>query len=407
MPLVQDAIDSMNFPAGYTWTFGSWQSSQEKRSREFMINLALALMLVFVVMSSLFESLRQAVALMIALPFALAGAFWTLYLVGADFDQASSVGTLLLIGIVVNNGIVMIEHINAYRRRGMPREEAMLLGGRERLRPILTLLSARACGGKEEDALPPAAAVEILHNFTLVHDDIMDRDDTRHGQPALHVKWDQSVAILAGDAMFALALAELHRSPRNLEALYTAFQQGVLAVCEGQALDKEFESRTEVTLDEYLHMVDLKTGYLLGLAAELGAIIASASQDQVTGVRRYGRLLGRAFQVQDDLLEIFSDAGTMGKSLGSDILAEKKTYLLILAQARAPDQVRQAVAVIGSDLEGGLAAVREVIIAQGLREEAEDTVHRTIQQALEELGPLGEDDQLLLEFARLILERKN
>ncbi|NIM19876.1 MAG: MMPL family transporter [Candidatus Latescibacteria bacterium] len=146
MPLVAAALNGMDFPYGYSWTFGRWQQWRREKSVEFLINLLLALLLVFAVMAGLFESVRQAIALMIALPFALSGAIWTLYFTGTDFDQPAAVGLLLLIGIVVNNGIVMIEHINSYRRKGMPRFEAMIKGGRERLRPILmtaltTLLS--------------------------------------------------------------------------------------------------------------------------------------------------------------------------------------------------------------------------------------------------------------------------
>jgi HAE1 family hydrophobic/amphiphilic exporter-1 len=137
MGVVREALDSMEFPFGYTWTFGRWEERRREKSIEFLVNLLLALLLVFAVMASLFESTRQAVALMVALPFAVSGAFWTLWMTGTDFDNPAAVGLLLLIGIVVNNGIVMIEHINSYRRQGMPRLDAMIKGGRERLRPIL------------------------------------------------------------------------------------------------------------------------------------------------------------------------------------------------------------------------------------------------------------------------------
>jgi HAE1 family hydrophobic/amphiphilic exporter-1 len=137
IPAVEAALGAMEFPYGYSWTFGAWQLRQQEQSKEFLTNLLLALMLVFAVMAGLFESVRQAVALMVSLPFAIAGAAWTLHLTGTGFDQPAAIGLLLLIGIVVNNGIVMIEHINTYRRDGMGRDEAMLRGGRERLRPIL------------------------------------------------------------------------------------------------------------------------------------------------------------------------------------------------------------------------------------------------------------------------------
>ncbi|HEX9640991.1 MAG TPA: efflux RND transporter permease subunit, partial [Candidatus Krumholzibacteria bacterium] len=137
MPAVIAAMGNMEFPHGYSWTFGRWQDRQSEKSTEFLVNLLLALLLIFAVMASLFESVSQAIALMVALPFALSGAMWTLYATGTDFDQPAAVGLLLLIGIVVNNGIVMLEHVNQYRRTGMARREAMLRGGRERLRPIL------------------------------------------------------------------------------------------------------------------------------------------------------------------------------------------------------------------------------------------------------------------------------
>ena len=146
MPMVTSIADGLDLPYGYSWTFGRWQERRQEKANEFLTNLLLALMLVFAVMAGLFESVRQAIALMIALPFAVAGAFWTLWATGTDFDQPAAVGLLLLIGIVVNNGIVMIEHVNTYRRQGMNRFDAMIQGGRERLRPIVmtaltTLLS--------------------------------------------------------------------------------------------------------------------------------------------------------------------------------------------------------------------------------------------------------------------------
>lgn len=282
----------------------------------------------------------------------------------------------------------------------------VLAGGGKRLRPILTLLAAQACGGEHEDALHAAVGVEALHNFTLVHDDVMDGDHTRHDQPTVHTRWDDGVAILTGDAIFVLALAEVRQSVVNVEALTAAFTKGALAVCEGQALDKEFEGRSRVSMEDYLGMIDLKTGYMLGLAAEMGALSVSAGEAQVNGVQRFGQLLGRAFQIQDDLLEIYSDTDTMGKSLGSDLLAEKKTYLMISALARAPEKVDRAIALAKSDLQAGLAALREVLRETEVKDEAEETVRRTMDQALDELAPLGEHAGPLQDFARLVLNRE-
>ncbi len=279
-------------------------------------------------------------------------------------------------------------------------------GQGKRLRPLLTLLTARACGGSSEVALPAAVAVELLHNFTLVHDDIMDRDQTRHNQPSVHAKWNQSVAILAGDVLFVLALQELRRSATNVDAMSAAFVAGALAVCEGQALDLSFEERSDVSLQDYLGMVDLKTGHMLGLSAELGVLAAEGQEAIVTSVRRFGRLIGRAFQIQDDLLEIFSDAGTMGKSLGSDLAAGKQTYLLIAARERQPEETQEALAAAGDDLERGLSLLRDILESSGIRGEAEELVRRTIAEALAALPALGADQTELASFAELVLNRK-
>ena len=279
-------------------------------------------------------------------------------------------------------------------------------GQGKRLRPLLTLLAARACGGTSEVALPAAVAVELLHNFTLVHDDIMDQDQTRHNQPAVHARWDQSVAILAGDVLFVLALQELRRSRINVEAMSTAFAAGALAVCEGQALDLAFEERSDVSLDDYLAMVDLKTGYMLGLAAQMGALAADAEEPIIASTRRFGRLLGRAFQIQDDLLEIFSDEGTMGKSLGSDLAAGKQTYLMIAAKEREPRVTQQALAAAGDNLDRGMGLLREVLESTGVRAEAEEVIRQTIAEALAALSPLGAAQTKLASFAELVLNRK-
>jgi HAE1 family hydrophobic/amphiphilic exporter-1 len=168
LPLVQAAMDGMEFPYGYTWTMSEWAERQREQSREFLVNLLLALGLVFAVMASLFESVRQAIGLMVALPFALAGAFWALWLTGTDFDSPAAVGLLLLIGVVVNNGIVMIEHINLYRRRGMERTAAMLKGGKERLRPILMTAITTLVGLVPIVVQRPALAGVYYYSMALV-----------------------------------------------------------------------------------------------------------------------------------------------------------------------------------------------------------------------------------------------
>lgn len=280
-----------------------------------------------------------------------------------------------------------------------------LAGEGKRLRPILTMLTCQSCGGDRDDALHAAAAIELLHNFTLVHDDIMDHDQTRHGQMTVHEKWDEGVGILSGDALFVLALKELRLSATGIEGLTTAFLKGALAVCEGQALDKEFESRDGVSIDEYMTMVDLKTGYMLGLSSELGAICASADSEIQAAVREFGLLLGRAFQIQDDLLEIYSSARRMGKSLGSDILAEKKTYLLVSALERIPEKIPGVLELAQSDLMAGIDAMRLLLDEEGIREDAEEAVRTNVTAAKKQLRPLATGAKLLEDFADLVLQR--
>jgi geranylgeranyl diphosphate synthase type II len=280
-----------------------------------------------------------------------------------------------------------------------------LAGKGKRLRPILTMLTCQACGGERDHALHAAVAVELLHNFTLVHDDIMDHDQTRHGQTTVHEKWDEGVGILSGDALFVIALKELRCSETGIEDLTTAFLEGALAVCEGQALDKEFESRDGVSMDEYMTMVDLKTGYMLGLSSELGAICASADASQLAAVREFGCLLGRAFQIQDDMLEIYSDARTMGKSLGSDILAEKKTYLLISALEKIPEKVTSVMELTQNDLQAGMNAMQLLLEEEGIRNQAEAAIRANVAAAKERLSPLSTGAKMLEDFAELVLQR--
>ncbi|MCH7575060.1 MAG: polyprenyl synthetase family protein [Candidatus Marinimicrobia bacterium] len=285
--------------------------------------------------------------------------------------------------------------------------EYVSLGKGKRLRPLLTLITARACGGTVEDALPAAIAVEALHNFTLVHDDIMDHDELRHGQPSVHARWGDSSAILTGDVLFVLALKELRKSPAQVDRLTEAFAQGALAVCEGQALDLEFESRADVSLKDYMEMIDLKTGQMLGLAARLGAISGGGTAESIAGAGHFGLLLGRAFQIQDDLLELISDAGTMGKSLGSDLVSGKKTYLYLVAFQQAPDEVAAAVSAAGKNIETGVNLFRELLVKTGAREKAERLIRETVDSAVAALEPFGSGKADLLAFADIVLNRKN
>ena len=200
----------------------------------------------------------------------------------------------------------------------------------KRLRPILVFLSGKLFKSNVNDLMKAAVAVELLHIFTLIHDDIMDGDDIRHGKPSLHEKWDISTAILSGDAIFALA--QLSISSLDKDA-YNRLSEISLLVCEGQALDKEFENDNSISMDKYLDMIIKKTGSLLGLCSELGAIVSEQEIDIRSKLYSFGVNLGLAFQIQDDYLEIFGEQKLMGKSLGSDIYSGKQTAMTILARS--------------------------------------------------------------------------
>ncbi len=207
----------------------------------------------------------------------------------------------------------------------------ILSGAGKRIRPILTLLGCGLCGEEIENAIPAALAVELVHNFTLIHDDIMDQADVRRGNATVHLQWDRPTAILSGDSLFVQALFQLQRlSPDvNYKQANKVFLEGINHVCEGQALDMEFEKRTDVSTGEYLEMISGKTAALLSASLELGGVAAKGSDEQLEHLRQIGESLGLAFQIQDDLLDVTADPEKFGKKQGGDISEGKKTILMI------------------------------------------------------------------------------
>ncbi len=228
----------------------------------------------------------------------------------------------------------LIETATDREPRGLygPVEYTLAMGGK-RVRPLLALLAARMCGDDEaySAGMPVALAVETFHNFSLLHDDIMDDSPLRRGQPTVHEKWDVNTAILSGDLMLIKAYEHLGRVPdasRTGELLRT-FNRVATGVCEGQQFDVEFEQRSDVTIEEYLRMIELKTAVLLGGALEMGGIAAGARREDADHLYAFGRLTGLAFQLHDDLLDTFGDGARTGKLTGNDIIRNKKTFLYI------------------------------------------------------------------------------
>ena len=213
-----------------------------------------------------------------------------------------------------------------------------LEGGGKRVRPLLVLLAAQASGASTQEALPAALAVEVFHTFTLVHDDVMDHSATRRGRPAVHTAWDEPTAMLAGDLLMGESYRLLAASPRgDLRAMLATWNEMVRRLCEGQALDKAFETDPGVSVERYLDMIDRKTGALLACALELGGLIGGADADALEALRETGYAAGRAFQIQDDLLDLTADDAAWGKPVGGDLVEGKRTYLLLRALERAAD----------------------------------------------------------------------
>lgn len=228
-----------------------------------------------------------------------------------------------------------------------------LSGGGKRLRPVLTLMVCDAFGEDASKALRPAIGVEMFHNFTLLHDDVMDKSDIRRGKPTVHRQWNESTAILSGDTMLTLATQLIMEVPNDkLRSTLDVFNQMAIDVYEGQQMDMDFETDSNVELDRYITMITGKTSALLGCAAEIGALIAGCNEEDCKNIYKFGVSLGLAFQIQDDYLDLYGDEATFGKPIGGDILNNKKTFLPIAALSMTDSvhytELKEAMSMQGS-----------------------------------------------------------
>nr|WP_262905044.1 polyprenyl synthetase family protein [Hymenobacter pini] len=265
----------------------------------------------------------------------------------------------------------------------------MALGGK-RIRPLLTLLGAHLFTDDLDAVVKPALATEVFHNFTLLHDDLMDQAPLRRGQATVHEKWNPNVAILSGDVMLVRAYELFLDVPPHLLAhVLRRFSQTAAEVCEGQQWDMNFETESTVSIEQYLDMIRLKTAVLLGFALELGTLLAGASREDADHLRQFGVGIGVAFQLRDDLLDVYGDAATFGKRVGGDILSDKKTYLLLTAQVQANDAQRTTLARhIGqpiTDADAKVQAVRTIYDELEIRPQTEELINRYFLDALQHL----------------------
>lgn len=284
------------------------------------------------------------------------------------------------------------------------------LGGK-RLRPVLTLLTCDLFGGDSKKALNAALAIEVFHNFTLIHDDIMDSAPIRRGQTTVHEKWDLNTGILSGDAMMILANRCLEAYDAELfKRLMLLFNKTALEVCEGQQYDMDFETRDDVTIPEYLKMITYKTSVLVACAMKMGAIIAGASDAQASKIYEFGLNLGIAFQLQDDYLDTFGDE-SFGKQIGGDIMENKKTFLYLKALELSTDDDRKALRKL-YDTEYPEAekvlSVTTLFMEYGVQKVVLDEIKLYTEKAfdvLEELTISNSGKEVLREFGSALMQR--
>ncbi|MBW2961880.1 polyprenyl synthetase family protein [Mesonia aestuariivivens] len=286
------------------------------------------------------------------------------------------------------------------------------LGGK-RLRPVLVLLSTEAFGVSYKKALDAALAIEVFHNFSLVHDDIMDDAPLRRGQKTVHEKWDLNTGILSGDAMLIKAYQLFENySVHQFKDLAKLFSRTAIEVCEGQQYDIDFETREDVSIQDYLKMIEYKTAVLVGASLEMGAIVAEASSQLQKEVYEYGRLIGIAFQLQDDYLDAFGNPENFGKRVGGDIIENKKTFLYLKALEHSSeedaDQLRHLYTIFPSDAEQKIETVKHLFETSGAAKSTQDEIFNYTQQAFEILENLAikeEQKKLLKELGESLLTR--
>lgn len=292
-----------------------------------------------------------------------------------------------------------------------PNRYFLQLGGK-RVRPVLCLMGSELFGEISNDAMYAATAIELFHNFTLIHDDIMDKAPLRRGKETVHEKYGESTALLAGDVMLVAAYEYLNKiSPGYISQIISLFNKTAREVCEGQQLDMDFEKRKDVGYDEYLNMINLKTSVLLAASLKMGTIIGGALERNQNLIYEFGRKLGLAFQVQDDYLDAFGDPEKFGKQVGGDIKANKKTFLLIHAyETASPAQKEELDALMDVDTDNKVNQVLSIFKACGVDAWARELKEKYMKQAfdhLEDIAVLSKRKEPLKQLALFLTQRQH
>ena len=288
---------------------------------------------------------------------------------------------------------------------------ALGLGGK-RMRPILLLLAHQLFNQNLSTAIKPALGVEVFHNFTLLHDDIMDDAPLRRGQQTVHEKWNPNVAILSGDTMLVQAYQLISEVPSAvLKKSLDIFSKTAVEVCEGQQWDMDFEKRDDVTIAEYLKMIECKTAVLLAGALKIGALTGGANEHQAQHLYEFGRNMGIAFQLKDDLLDVFGDQDKFGKQVGGDILSNKKTYLylksLAVAEGKQKEMLQYWFASKEHDGAQKVKAVKALYERLEIKKITTDLMREYNQQAMTHLQVIQGDKSVLEQFAAMLLQRES
>lgn len=277
-----------------------------------------------------------------------------------------------------------------------PIEYTLKLGGK-RIRPVLTLMSCEMFGGNAQDALPQAIAIELFHNFTLIHDDIMDDAPIRRGKQSVFKKWNPNIAILSGDTLFALAYQYAQQADNVLlPDILSVFNKTAIEVCEGQQYDLNYETENNISVDDYIKMIRLKTAVLFAASLKIGALIGGASADDAKNLYDFGLNIGLGFQLKDDLLDTFGDQNVFGKKTGGDILTNKKTFLYLKALQEADESDRKKLLDLYNSTTSSPAekieTVKEIFTRHKVYKAANDIIDKYFEKGMDSLARVNVDE---------------